>query len=186
MRSPARLLIAVLLGTASTLAGTPAAAQGVARSFNQLQVLVHPGDAIRVVDESGREVRGRIEQVTDATLRLLVRSRTEELAESQVAQIFQRRSDPLGNGALWGLAIGAGLVGVAGLVEPPRRDETGFYVLALVVYAGAGAGVGVGIDALIRRERLVFERQPAGRATEVRLAPILGRGRKGLMLSLRF
>ncbi len=42
------------------IGGTRVEAQGVASSFDQLSVLVKPGDKITVVDLAGREAEGRI------------------------------------------------------------------------------------------------------------------------------
>ena len=47
--------------------GTLVEAQGVASSFDQLGVLVKPGDKISIVDVTGREAEGRIEKLSRET-----------------------------------------------------------------------------------------------------------------------
>jgi hypothetical protein len=51
--------------------GTRVEAQGVVSSFDQLGVLVKPGDKITVVDVTGREVEGRIGKLSRETLTLI-------------------------------------------------------------------------------------------------------------------
>ena len=50
--------------------GTRVGAQGVASSFDQLGVLVKPGDKISLVDVTGREAEGRIAKLSRDTLTL--------------------------------------------------------------------------------------------------------------------
>ena len=97
----ALLLVAV---TAS-----PAAAQELAGSFDQLRVLVKPGDTIRVTDDAGQEARGTIAALTSTSLELLVAGNRRNFLESDVRTIRHRCSDPLGNGAKWGFGIRASL-----------------------------------------------------------------------------
>jgi hypothetical protein len=75
---------------------------GIAGSFDQRRLLVRPGDAVSVTDNSGREVSGRIAELTPATLTVVVRGNSREWTEKDVRKIRHRRSDPLSNGALWG------------------------------------------------------------------------------------
>ena len=56
------------------------------------------------------------------------------------------------------------------------------YVLFPAILGGAGAGIGIGIDALVRRDPTLFRRGDS----RVVLAPSLGRGVRGLSLSVRW
>lgn len=56
-----------LLPTTST-----AEAQQLAGTFNQLVVLVKPGDTVTVTDAAGNQVRGRIEALSSSSMALLV------------------------------------------------------------------------------------------------------------------
>ena len=100
------------------------------------------------------------------------------------------RCDSLGNGALIGLAVGGG-IGLVGAIAATQDDYTGadegdWVAFAAAVYAGIGAGIGVGIDALIRREYVIFQPSPAPPRTEVRLVPLLTPKRQGLLVSVSF
>jgi hypothetical protein len=173
----------VLLITAAT-----AAAQGIARSFEQLQVLVKPGDEVTVRDAQGVETRGRITSLTDSALALARDGTTSTFGEAEVATIRQTRGDSLKNGALWGAGItmglaGAGLASVCG-TDLDQTDGCGAILLvAIPVYGAMGAGIGVGLDALIRGPHVIFERP---RSARLGLAPIAGAGRRGVRLAVVF
>lgn len=92
---------------------TAPAGVGVATSFEQLRVLVGPGAKVTVINSTGDQTTGTISALTTSSLSLGVDGRLRDFGERDVATIRQRRSDSLGNGAKWGLGIGAG-VGLLG------------------------------------------------------------------------
>lgn len=100
-----------------------AAAQGVAGSFEQLQVLVKPGDTVTVTDATGRETRGKIAELTGSTLALLAGGTRLELRESDVMTIKQLYSDSLADGAIWGAVGGAAYVAAMAVVFSEDSDE---------------------------------------------------------------
>jgi hypothetical protein len=53
-----------------------------------------------------------------------------------------------------------------------------------VIFAGMGAAAGAGIDALITHRYVVYRGGAA--KTSVRVSPLIGRGRHGAMITLRF
>src|SRR5688500_18411606 len=127
----------------------PAAAQGIAGSFEQLQLLVRPGDKVTVTDASGHEATGRIVDLSTSMLVLSAGGTRRELSEPDVRDIQQRRSDSLANGAIWGLAVGSAIA--AGLVAAfwEGSDDAAPAIGFIAMYGGIGAGIGVGVDALI-------------------------------------
>lgn len=98
----------------------PVSAQDVATSFEQLRALVKPGDTVYVTDASGRRTKGKLGELSAASLELLVRQTQSDgsekwvpkarLSEGEVRQITRERHDSLWNGALIGLAVGAARV----------------------------------------------------------------------------
>lgn len=143
------------------LIGSPslAHAQGIASSFEELRLLVRPGDTVVIHDSSGGDTRGRIGALSVSTLVLKGRSDTREFHETDVRTISARHADPLSNGALWGLGIGAAIGGLTiGTLCDGDSDCGGASALVALVYGGLGAGVGVGVDALITRQRVIYER----------------------------
>jgi hypothetical protein len=71
-----------------------------ARSFEQLQVLVKPGDSVYVTDLTGRESKGRIRRLSTSSLQIQANGMTRDLMETEVVQIRQWRQDSLRNGAV--------------------------------------------------------------------------------------
>jgi hypothetical protein len=167
--------------------GTRVEAQGVASSFDQLGVLVNPGDKISVVDVTGGEVHGRIAKLSRDTLTLATGAGPRQFGEVDVATIRQRRDDSLVNGAIIGAVAGTAYVLTALAV---LGDSDGGEVIVptaiagTVLFAGMGAAAGVGIDALITRRQVIY-RKPGGE-TSVSVSPLLGQGRRGAALTLRF
>ncbi len=171
-----------LVAAALLLLAPAASAQGIARTFDQLQLLVRPGDTVTVRDAQGNETSGRIDSLSASTLTLGRGDTRRDFREADVTTIRQRRQDSLANGALWGLVSGAG---VALIPIALCGDDCDIVVAAIIpVYAGLGAGIGVGVDALIARRQVIFERARA--AAGFRMAPLVGRGRRGVMLAVTF
>ena len=167
-------------------ASSIARAQGIANSFDELRLLVRTGDTLSVSSLDGREVTGKLIELSRSALAIRVGGGRQEWREGDVATIHQRRHDSLANGALWGLVGGVGFVGVIGAVAAANDENvSGAEVgLAAAVYGAVGVGVGVGVDALISKRTVIFERRSAGASLGV--APILSRSRKGALLSIEF
>ena len=131
-----------LLSVLFTALAQPAAAQGTAGSFEQLQVLVKPGDTVSVTDAAGRETTGKIAELSSSTLILLTADARREWTEDGVATIKQRRNDSLANGAIYGLAIGAGLAAtlVAAVAAEDEDIDGRDVAILLAAYGAIGAG----------------------------------------------
>jgi hypothetical protein len=168
-----------------TAVAQSANAQGVAGSFEQLQILVKPGDTVTVVDATGVETRGRIAELSRSTLALLAEGTRRELSENDVRTIKQLRTDSLANGALYGAAGGAAFATTALIVFADEGLDASEVVIVLGVYAAIGTGIGVCVDALIRRQHLIYLRQPTS-GPQMSIAPWLTSQQKGVLVSLRF
>ena len=167
--------------------GTRVEAQGVASSFNQLAVLVKPGDKIGVVDVSGTEVEGRIGTLSRDALTLVTEAGPRVLGEGDVAQIRQRRGDSLKNGAIIGAVAGtAYFLTAAALLGDSDGGEVivGAAVAWGVVFAGMGAAAGAGIDALITRRHVIYQKPGGG--SRVSVSPLFRHGRRGVAVSVTF
>ena len=89
-----------------------------------------------------------------------------------------RTRDSLWNGTLIGLGAGVGSVAVLDAVFCENGfGGCDFPWAAVVILGGIGAGAGAGIDFLIGRHE---------RTTTLRLSPILGRTRKGVLATFAF
>lgn len=167
--------------------GTRVEAQGVASSFEQLGVLVKPGDKITVVDAAGREAEGRIGTLSGERLTLVTPAGPRDLGEVDVGEIRQRRGDSLKNGAIIGAAAGtAYFVTLAALLSDTDGGDViiGTAIAGGVVSAGMGAAAGAGIDALITHKQVIYRKNP--RQNSVSVSPLFGRGRRGAAVTLTF
>jgi len=157
-RSIAIVMLMLLGWPAAGYAQTEARA-GVAASFEQLQVLVSPGNTVTVIDVAGSQASGRVDSLTPSVLSLDVNGPRRDFSEADVTVIRQRRGDSLANGAWWGLGVG---VGVAALAMASCwdcfSDEPAWIGAAVTMYGAIGTGFGVGIDALVRRQQTIYRR----------------------------
>ncbi len=167
--------------------GTRVEAQGVTSSFDQLGVLVKPGDKISVVDVTGREAEGRIGTLSRDTLTLFTEAGPRQFGEVEVAKIRQRRGDALQNGAIIGAVTAtAYFLTAAALLGDSDGGDVIVSAAAAggVLFAGMGAAAGVGIDALITRRQVIYQK-PAGE-NRVSVSPLFGRGRRGAAVTVKF
>jgi hypothetical protein len=167
--------------------GTRVEAQGVASSFDQLGVLVKPGDKISVVDLAGSEAEGRIGKLSRDTLTLVTETGPRQFGELEVAKIRQRRGDSLKNGAIIGAAAGtAYFLTIAALLGQSDGGEVIMSTAVAwgVLSAGMGAAAGVGIDALITRRQVIYQ-MPAGE-NRVSVSPLFSHARRGVAVTVRF
>ena len=167
--------------------GTPVEAQDVASSFEQLTVLVKPGDKISVVDVTGREAGGRIGTLSRDALTLVTEAGPRRLGEGDVAQVRQRRDDSLKNGAIIGAVAGAAyFVTAAALLRDSDGGDVivGTAIAGGVLFAGMGAAAGVGIDALIARRQVIYQKPGGG--SRVSVAALFSHGHLGAAVSVNF
>ena len=152
-----------------------------ANSFEQLQVLVKPGETVTVTDVNGTQSRGIVAELSRTTLRLGAAGVSRELTEADVLQIRQRRGDSLANGATVG-AVAGGVLGILGAILLCAGEDCGAVVIpVLAVYTAMGTGVGVGIDALVVRQQIVYQR-----VARTGFSPVFSGGRKGIAFSVSF
>ena len=165
---------------------TPGQAQELAGSFDQLRVLVKPGDTLRITDKTGQVIRGSIAELSASSLALQVSGVRRTFLESDIASIYQRRPDSIANGAKWGFAVGAGLGVLGGIAIVREYDDGGVALIPILglVYGAIGAGAGAGLDAMHSSEQAIYARR--GTSSRVTLRPILTPGRKGVRASLTF
>jgi hypothetical protein len=150
---------------------------------------VKKGQKVRVNDDQGFEWQGRIDAFAPDNLVLLTKDRQRhDVAYAAILRI-DRPHDTLGNGALIGFVSGA-VVGLLGVVAAEEDHECwgcfdpnpAQYILIPAIFGGAGAGIGIGIDALVRRDPTLFRRGDS----RLMLAPSIGRGVRGVSLSVRW
>jgi hypothetical protein len=139
----------------------PAAAnaQVIAQSLEELRLKVKAGDIIYVKDETGREQRAQIVELTPSVLSVSVAGDTREFTDRSVLRIRQRKSDSLWTGGIIGAGVGAALgVLAASFSEECSHSNTSASCAGPVLSLTAvGLGVGVGIDAMIQGRKVIYE-----------------------------
>ena len=169
------------------LGATRVAAQGVASTFDQLGVLIKPGDKITVVDVTGTEADGRLEKLSRDRLTLVTPAGPRDLGEADVALIRQRRGDSLTNGAIIGAVAGtAYFLTLAAILSDTDGGDVivGTAIAGGVLAAGMGAAAGVGIDALITHRQVIYRKTTGGKSVSV--SPVFGQGRRGAAITVKF
>lgn len=176
-------------------AATPARAQQVASSFDQLSAIAHYGDTVRMVDADGREIRGMIYRVTESQLEVdVIKTGMATWRESDIRTIRRRINDPLTNGARNGFIAGS-VVGLFAGLALRSTHVGGIVPISVAVYGGLGACVGVGIDVMMTEDELIYDRAPAATSSRssapvppkaYAVSPLVTRDTKGLAVTLRF
>jgi hypothetical protein len=173
------MLLCLCLATAAA-----ADEQRIASSFAELPKYIDLGDIVFVVDETGQEIKARVEQLAPAQIHLTRDGGPLVLSEEKVRRIEVQDNDRILNGVLIGAAIGGGLAVVAmSAVYGWDSSETAEIAL---VYLGIGAGTGAGIDALKKGRKLVYSRAADKPGTRISVYPILTRDRKGVAVTVSF
>src|SRR5262249_47976286 len=150
-----------------------------AQSFEQLQVLVKPGDSIYFRDSTGATSKAKILGLSPSSLQVMTKSGIRDLFEGDVSEIKQWRNDSLANGALIGLAGGATVCILGAVAYCSGGEHCSGVAAAIMGWSAIGAGVGVGIDALIPHKRTIYSGS-SWTLHQLRVSPVLGSSRKGV------
>ncbi|MDE2904936.1 MAG: hypothetical protein OXQ28_02510 [Acidobacteriota bacterium] len=171
-----------LVFVAATVTTTASLAEAqTVESFDRLALLVNQRDHITVTDRAGRELQGRLIDLSPASLSLLTDDGVRDLEETEIAVVRRQQPDSLKNGALVGAISGAV---VAGVLMSDEGADPGIYALFMSLFGAAGAGIGIGLDAGYVRSQVIYTaRRPTAR---VAVSPLLSRHRRGLALSFGF
>jgi hypothetical protein len=164
------------------LAPSPAPAQTVATSFEELRQVLKNGQTVVVTDASGQQTRGKVQGVSPSSLVVLM-PEARTFAQGTVAEI--RGPDTLRSGALTGLGVGAG-AGLA-MVAAMCADgpDCGPSVQVVGIAAGIGAAIGAGIDAVLKNRGKVLYRSRQ-QTFSLTISPLVGAHRQGVLGSVRF
>jgi hypothetical protein len=172
----------VSLVLAAYLVASPVSAQGQRLILGEM---VRQGQTVEVIDDHGRQINGKVSTLSTAAVRIVRDGKMTEIPFENIAQIA-RPADSLANGAWIGFASGAafGAIGALGTTcdyDYYCFDGPGYAIGSTLIFGAIGAGIGVGVDALIKHNRIIYQRD-AGAQT--RVAPVIGPGLKGAAVSV--
>ena len=144
------------------------------------------GQDVYVGDGAGREVRGTVADISRSSVRLLVDGDSRNFDAANIQFIDRHVGDSRLNGALWGLAIGAGAGFVGMLLSRGMalEDLGRALALATIVAPAAGTAAGVAIDASTTARERVYARTPTSSRGGASLG-LSGHG-VGLAVQVRF
>lgn len=183
MMASHRLQSALVL-VASLAVPAIARAQDAAETFDQLRFVLAPGAEIHVLEADGRSVKGKFDAISGHSLIVTVRGTQVLLDQDTVIRIEECHDDSVANGARNGFYVGAGFGLLGGVAILMEGGSPAYLPIVTAVYGGIGAGIGVAIDALIRTPRTVYDVH--ARHASLAVAPVVGRTRKGVAVSVGF
>ena len=167
-----------------TLAPVLAHAQAVARSFEELQPMLHTGQTVIVTDAAGQRTKGKVTLVSPSSFAMSAGDKSQTFGNEALSAHFGR--DGLKNG----IQIGGG-VGVLAAVLAAEGYTGGDDLVDLAVYSvlcvPAGIGIGALVDWAFRHDELHVDYQRIGSSSRsVKVSPWLGRQTGGVALSIGF
>ena len=165
---------AFLLFPTSSGAQSPATALEPLSSFDTLWSRVRNGDVVYVTDDRAQTTTGIFANASGSTLSMLVDGQMRDTALGDI-RLIARRGDPVRNGVLIGVGVGAG---VSALTFVGCENADCALLPVIVVYGALyGAGIGALVDFLIVGRTTVYR---ASGVKRVSFMPLVGRGRQGL------
>ena len=158
------------------LASPPPA--GAQPGDDRISSAIRPGLTVSIVDDEGRQTKGRVMDVSADVIRVSLRGTSEEVRIDRIVRID--KPDSLKNGALIGLGVGLSL-GVIGTVIQAPDIEAKWAVASIASNSVGCTLLGTGIDALVDSRRTLYQRSGGVRG---RVSPIVGRGVRGAAMTL--
>ena len=181
---PVSQAILALVVSLVVVAPGRAAAQEPVKSFEHLNTRLKVGDTVWVTDTSGREVKGKLSELTPSSLTLSGGGQVRTLQGPDVRAVVERPRDSLKFGTLLGLGIGVG-IGVGLVAAVGEADGSVF--LGISMLGAMGAGIGAGIDAAIPMpKRPVYLSETGSSKRPVSWSPIIGPRSTGVVVSFSF
>jgi hypothetical protein len=184
--SHARAAILAAIIVAAWLASA-CAPKAPVRSFDQLSERLKPGQTVYVIDADGREIRGRISELSDSALTLSGAGAGTRLPAERVRAV-DRHGDPVWNGLFIGLGVGAAMALLADPREVRCPDGSSGCTdtqiggrLAAVAVSGA---LGAGIDAMFRSRTPIYRAPESGALLAV--IPLPAHRGAAVLVVLRF
>ena len=117
------------------------------------------GTAVQIYTKSDKEFKGTVNGVSDASISVLTKGKTETIDRADVRKVFTTGKGSIGKGVGIGAAIGAGAgVGAAAilLASTGGSDSTN-QILGIGLAIGAGIGAGLGAIAGLHKRTLIYE-----------------------------
>ncbi len=177
-------VVVALLGTG--LGGT-ARAQDLS-SFEGVATRLKPGATIRVTCADGRELAGRLTQLSPSTLSLLSKGTRTDVRAGEIGSIHRQQPKPWARDVGIGLAAGSAVgFALAAMGDNGWMGGSTLYLMSMGLFGGIGAGLGAGVAAdTPKRSIPVYERKTASSSIRLGVSPVVTPVGQGVALTLRF
>jgi hypothetical protein len=157
-----RLVLVILSAALVLLTPSRASAQPL-QSFRDLGLRVNLGDWVRIENQSGERIEGRVKRLTLDEVTISTDAGERRFTNMTVREVAVRRSSRR-KGVLIGAGIG-GAIGALAACIPADRSEC---VDGPLMLGALGAGVGLALSALLPRSTTVYppraDKMPAPQA----------------------
>jgi hypothetical protein len=144
--------------------------------LEDLALRVNLDDQLRVEDQSGGRITGRLTRLTADEITVHTDAGEKHFTRETVRQVAVRRQ-PLRLAVLIGAGAGAATGAVAACTGPEREECAD----APIIAGAFGAGFGLAVGALIHKTTIVYP-EPRKRTS---IVPAISRGAVGVMVSRR-
>ena len=167
-----------------------AAAQEPVKSFDQLNTRLKVGDTVWVTDAQGREIKGKVLELHDASITLDSNGQTTLQVDS--VRLVQRSTKSVGKAALWGMVVGGVAFAAVGAYGNSHCEYECFTTSVVVItMAGIGAGIGAGLGAVHRavhpaKREEVYRAPGASSSARLSLTPVITSRTKGVAVAFSF
>jgi uncharacterized protein YcfJ len=156
-------------------------------TLDDLKKVISVGNSVRVIDKSGNEINGKVENISSDSL--ILNGRRISLPANSIRELQKRRNDPWWNGFL----IGGGIGAAAGLLVAQAQcggNDSECAAIAKVAFIPAGMAIGMATGALIDRSiaryDTVYRSNSATTQPGFQVFPIISQKQKGLRLRIAF
>ena len=173
----------MLVGILAIMAVSNAASAQTSQTLDDLAKRLKQADEIFVTAADGKEVKGRLLDVSATTLSIETKKGRLDMTAGDVARVRQRHRDSKWNGAIIGAVVTL-IYPVWFCSKSYESGETcGENIEDLAMSAAMGAALGAWIDSGIKGKKTIYARKTA--PTALRVAPLLSPRAIGLQISLR-
>lgn len=161
-------------------------AQESVLSFDELEKEISIGESVRIIDQGGNIVKGKVEDISPDSLTL--KGSKASLSANSIRVLQKRRKDHWWNGLLIG--GGAGALGGLLLSKTQCSNDSECSAIATAVFVPAGVAIGMAtgvlIDRAVTKYDTVFTGNTETRERRFQISPVISREQKGIGLSLAF
>lgn len=144
--------------------------------------MLKPGDTVYVTDVRGQRTKGRLRDLSKASLIMAVGEDTRDFGFLSITKIERR--DSIENGLWIGLAAGVGTTIVACKVDPDPEHCVYIWQYFGLPAMAAGTLLGAIVDASMRRT--LYMAPEGNTSSRLKLSPILSSTHKGVLMSVAF